>query len=76
MTEKSKKLRLGVLLSGGGRPMVNIAEYIGQGELDAEIVTVISSRSTVGGVERARELGLEPHIVRKKDQPDVKDSCL
>jgi formyltetrahydrofolate-dependent phosphoribosylglycinamide formyltransferase len=71
MTEKGKKLRLGILLSGGGRTMVNIAEYISRGELDGEIVTVISSGSTVGGVERARELGLEPHIVRKKDCPDV-----
>ena len=71
MAEKSKKLRLGILLSGGGRTMVNIAEYIERGELDAEIVTVISSRSTVVGVERARKLGLEPHIVRKKDHPDV-----
>jgi len=71
MTEKGKKLRLGILLSGGGRTMVNIAEHIGQDKLDAEIVTVISSVSTVGGVDRARELGLEPHIVRKKDYPDV-----
>lgn len=66
-----KKLRLGILLSGGGRTMVNLAEAIGRGELDAEIAVVISSRSTVAGVDRARELGLEPHIVRKKDFSDV-----
>ncbi len=51
--------------------MVNLAEYIEQGKLDAEIVTVISSRSNVAGVERARELGCEPHILRVKDHPDV-----
>lgn len=63
--------RLGILLSGGGRTMVNIAEYIQRGDLNAEIVTVISSRSVVAGVARARQLGIEPHIVRKKDLPDV-----
>jgi len=71
MTEQLQKLKLGILLSGGGRTMVNIAEQIEQGKLDAEIVAVISSRSTVAGVDRARKLGLEPHIVRTKDLPDV-----
>ena len=51
--------------------MVNVAETIDRGRLDAEIAVVISSRSTVAGVERARELGLEPKIVRKKDFDDV-----
>jgi len=67
----SKTLRLGILFSGGGRTMVNIADCIKRGELPAEIVCVVSNRSTVAGVERARELGIEPHIVRKKDFDDV-----
>ena len=71
MSKKLNKIRLGILLSGGGRTMVNIAEYIKQGRLNAEIVTVISSRSQVAGVERARRLGLEPVIIRVKDHPDV-----
>ena len=53
--------------------MVNLAEYIEQGKLDAEIVTVISSRSNVAGVERAKELRCEPHIIRVKDFPDVEE---
>lgn len=64
-------LRLGILLSGGGRTMVNIAEAIARGELDAEIAVVISSRSTVAGVDRAKALGIEPYIVRKKDFTDI-----
>lgn len=71
MSAAKRKLRLGILLSGGGRTMVNLAEYIEQGKLDARIVTVISSRSNVAGVERARTLGCEPHIIRVKDYPDV-----
>jgi formyltetrahydrofolate-dependent phosphoribosylglycinamide formyltransferase len=51
--------------------MVNLAEEIRQGRLNAEIVTVISSRSAVAGIDRARELGIEPVIVRKRDYPDV-----
>lgn len=73
MNKTKKKIRLGILLSGGGRTMVNIADHIEQGNLDAEIAAVISSRSTVAGVERAGELDLEPHIIRVKDHPDVND---
>lgn len=64
------KLRLGILLSGGGRTMVNLQECIDRGELDAEIVCVVSSRSTVAGVERARAIGVEPVVVRVKDFAD------
>ena len=64
-------LRLAVLLSGGGRTLVNIAREIDAGRLPARIVAVISSRAAVAGVDRARELGLEPHIVRVKDFPDT-----
>ena len=71
-TKSGKKpVRLGILLSGGGRTMVNILEYIKTGRLNAEIALVISSRSTVAGVERARNAGLNLKIVRKKDCPEV-----
>jgi phosphoribosylglycinamide formyltransferase-1 len=66
-----KKLRLGVLISGGGRTMVNLLDCIGRGELDAEIAIVISSLSTVAGVEKARHAGLPLKIVRKKDCADI-----
>ena len=63
-------LKLGIMISGGGRTMVNIADQIKRGELDAEIVCVICSRSDISGIERARELGFEPMIIRKKDFAD------
>ena len=66
-----KSLRLGVLLSGGGRTMLNILQEIEQGRLNARIVSVISSRSTVAGVERAQKAGLSAEIVRKKDYSDL-----
>lgn len=64
-------LRLGVLISGGGRTMVNIYDEIKKGRLNAKITAVISSRSMVAGVSRARNAGLPLEIVRKKDYPDV-----
>ncbi len=66
-----KPIRLGVLISGGGTTLMNILDYIKQGRLNAEVAIVISSRSTVTGVEKARNAGLKVKIVRKKDFPDV-----
>ncbi len=66
-----KRLRLGVLISGGGRTMLNILECIRRGELNAEIAVVISSLSTVAGVERARDAGFPVKVIRRKDHPDV-----
>lgn len=67
----TKPIRLGVLISGGGTTLMNILEYIDQGRLSATVAVVISSRSTVKGVERAKNAGLEVKIIRKKDYPDI-----
>jgi len=69
--DSGRHLRLGVLISGGGTTMVNLHKEIQAGRLNAEIAVVISSRSQVAGVERARKLGIEPVIIRKKDYPDI-----
>lgn len=69
--DPGKPLRIGALISGGGRTVLNILEYIKQGKVNAEIPLVISSRSKVSGVERLRQAGLEVQITRKKDYPDV-----
>lgn len=57
-------LRLGLLISGGGSTMVNLAEHIARGELPAQIVSVISSRHA-GGVRRAEELGLAAEVIQR-----------
>jgi len=66
-----RRIRLGVLISGGGRTMLNILDAIQRGELNAEIALVISSLSAVAGVERARNAGLPLKIIRKKDCADI-----
>jgi len=70
-TPNKKPIRLGVLISSGGTTLMNILEYIKQGKLNAEVAVVISSRSTVTGVERAKNAGLSVKIIRKKDYPDI-----
>jgi len=69
--QKGKPTRLGVLISGGGRTMVNIQNQIEADRLNAKIVLVISSRTATMGIERARNIGLEPRIIRRKDFDDI-----
>ena len=69
--QNKEPIRLGVLISGGGTTLMNILEYIKQGRLNAEATVVISSRSTVAGVEKAKNTGLNVKIVRRKDYPHV-----
>jgi phosphoribosylglycinamide formyltransferase-1 len=66
-----KRIRLGILISGGGRTMLNIHDAIQRGELHADIALVISSLSAVAGVSRARDAGLPLKIIRKKDCADI-----
>jgi phosphoribosylglycinamide formyltransferase-1 len=68
-----KKIKLAVLISGGGTTMMNILDCINKGQLDAEISVVISSRSEAGGVEKAKKAGLNVEIVRKKDYQNIDD---
>jgi phosphoribosylglycinamide formyltransferase-1 len=69
--KNTKHLRLGILLSGSGRTMTNILEQIKDKQLDAQIAVIISSRSDVAGVEKARAAKLPIEIIRKKDFPDI-----
>jgi len=69
--KKGKPIHLGVLISGGGTTLMNILKYINHGLLNAEVDVVISSRSTVTGVEKAKNAGLDVKIVRKKDYSDI-----
>jgi phosphoribosylglycinamide formyltransferase-1 len=69
--QNKRPVRLGVLISGGGTTLMNILEYIESGRLNAKVAVVISSRSTVAGVERAKNAGLDVKIIRKKEHPDI-----
>jgi phosphoribosylglycinamide formyltransferase 1 len=66
-----KMVKLGVLISGGGRTLLNILDYIKAGKLNAEVPIVISSLSSAAGVGRAEKAGLKVKIIRRKDFPDI-----
>ena len=53
--------RLAVFLSGSGRTLVNLADAIDRGELDAEIGLVVASRQCLG-YDRARERNLPARV--------------
>lgn len=64
--------RIAVLISGSGTTLQNLIDRIADGRLPGvRIAVVISSRSTVAGVDRARRAGLPLEIIRVKDHPDV-----
>lgn len=60
------RLKLAVLISGGGRTLVNLREKIDAGALDARIDVVVSSRGDAAGVDRARQRGLRTVVVERR----------
>jgi formyltetrahydrofolate-dependent phosphoribosylglycinamide formyltransferase len=60
-------LRLGILLSGGGRTLENILARIKAGKLAAEVAVVIASRPNIRGIEIGRDAGVATHLVRPRD---------
>ena len=56
-------MRLAVLLSGRGSNFAAIHDAIARGDLDAEIVCVISNRPEAPGISNAREWGLDAHVI-------------
>ena len=59
------KLRLVVLISGGGTNLQSILDAIDQEALHAEVVAVISNRADAGGLERARRHGVPAIYVER-----------
>ncbi|MCK4282744.1 MAG: phosphoribosylglycinamide formyltransferase [Candidatus Brocadiae bacterium] len=63
----AEALRLGVLISGGGRTLQNFIDLSQAGGLKAGVVKVVSSRSDAYGLERARRDDIPAAVVRRKD---------
>lgn len=59
-------IRLAVLLSGSGTTLQNLVDRIADGRLAAQIVQVVSSKSSAFGVERARKANLPVAIIDRK----------
>ena len=71
MDRADKPLRLGVLLSGGGRTLMNLLDRAQSGNLNIKVTTVIASRCCAG-IERSRARGLDVHRIPYKEyrRPD------
>ena len=60
-------VRLAALVSGSGTTLQNFIDLIAAGKLDARIEVVISSVTNAYALERARNAGIDAHVVRRRD---------
>ncbi len=61
------KLKIAILISGGGTTFQYIQEQINAGHIAAETVAVISSRADAFGITRAAGFGIPTHVVSRKE---------
>jgi phosphoribosylglycinamide formyltransferase-1 len=64
-----KTLRLAVLLSGSGRTLDNLLDWIASGRLAAGVATVVSSRGDVRGVQIAERAGIPVTVLPPAGRP-------
>ncbi len=57
------KIRLAVLVSGGGTNLQAMLDRIRDGSLAAEVAVVVSDREDAHGLTRARQAGIPAHVV-------------
>ena len=62
-----KPVRLGMLVSGGGRTFQNMVEACRRGEVPGEVVALVSSSPKAYALERAKKLGIPASVVRPRD---------
>lgn len=73
--ERTKRLRLGVLVSGGGSNLQSIIDRSLDGALAADVVVVISNNSAAKALDRARNHGIAAlHVsAATEGSPDAAD---
>lgn len=69
----NRPVRLAVLISGGGTTLVNLAEKIREGSLNAQIPVVIASRADCGGITRAASCNLACEIIQRKSFASIEE---
>ena len=63
--------RIAVLVSGGGRSLVNLCEKIEAGELDCEVALVLADREGIRALEHAADRGIDGAVVKRKAFEDT-----
>ena len=66
----TQPLRIAVLISGSGRSLANLLAVIDAGELEAEVVAVVSSVAGVRGLEIAAAAGVPQATITRKGFAD------
>jgi len=72
-----RRIRIGVLASGGGTNLQAIVDACERGEIDGEVVVVITNLPNAYALERARKHGIEafcfPHkgLTREQHEADI-----
>lgn len=66
----SNRIRLAVLVSGGGTNLQAIIDACQSGQLDAEISIVLSSRSSAYALERAKAANISREICKPSQYPN------
>ena len=69
----SKKLRLGVLASGGGTNLQSIIDRCQDDSLDAEIAIVICNNPHAGALDRAAQAGVLSQCINHREFPSRED---
>jgi phosphoribosylglycinamide formyltransferase 1 len=67
----TSSLPIAVLLSGSGRSLQNLLEYIADGRLPARVVLVVSNKRGAFGLQRAGEVGVPSAVVERETFPDL-----
>ena len=65
--------RLGVLVSGRGSNLQALIDAIADGRLDASIAVVIANVAGAGGLDRARNAGIDTAVVDHRGWPSRED---
>lgn len=73
----TRPLRLAAMISGTGSNLAVVLDAVEAGDLDIDVVEVISNRAEAPGLERAREHGVETRVIGKHNAgTDGEDAAL
>jgi len=64
-----KRIRIGVLASGGGTNLQAVLDSCERGDIDGDVVVVISNVPDAYALERARNVGIDAYCFPHKDVP-------
>jgi len=67
LTEGSEKMKVAVLISGGGTNLQALIDACAAPDFPARIALVIANEEDAGGLERARQVGIRTQTIRHKD---------